>query len=69
MKKGEFHARGRRLNTHSALSAPILPATETRTDRMVHIWLTQHIANTAGIVYQQAGMLTYQWHDILDLVS
>ncbi len=31
----------------------------TSYDRMMYIWLTDYIANTASIVYQQAGMLQY----------
>lgn len=70
LKKGEFHTRGQGRSTQFVpVSPPILPVTETRTDKMVYIWLTQHIANTAGIVYQQTGMLTYQWHDILDNIT
>ena len=26
---------------------------------MMYVWLTEYIADTAGFVYQQAGMLNY----------
>jgi len=37
---------------------PPLPAV-TNTSRMMYVWLTDYIANTAGFVYQEAGFLQY----------
>lgn len=40
------------------MSAPALPAV-SKTDRMVYVWFTDYVANTAGYVYQAAGVLAY----------
>ena len=36
-----------------------LPPLST-TDKMMYFWLTDYVANTAGLVYQKAGYLTYK---------
>ena len=35
-----------------------LPAISS-TDRMMYVWFTDYVANTAGAVYQAAGVLSY----------
>ena len=42
----------------SPLSAPPLPPL-SKADRMVYVWLTDYVANTAGYVYQAAGVMAY----------
>ena len=52
--KGEFLSRA---NPQEAPISPVsLPSVGTTT-RMLYIWLTTYIANTAGIVYNNAGIL------------
>lgn len=40
------------------VTPPPLPAI-SKTDRMMYVWLTDYVANTAGYVYQVAGALAY----------
>ena len=40
------------------LSPPVLPAV-SKADKMVYVWLTDYVADTAGIVYQKSGELAY----------
>ena len=39
------------------MTPAVLPAVAT--ERMMHLWMTDYIANTAGIVYLEAGVLQY----------
>ena len=39
-------------------SPPPLPAI-TAYDKMMYLWLTDYLANSAGVVYQKAGVLQY----------
>ena len=38
---------------------PPLPPVEDVDNKMVYLWLTEYIANTASWVYQEAGILKY----------
>ena len=40
------------------MTPPALPAI-SNTDKMVYVWLTDYVADTAGFVYQAAGKLAY----------
>lgn len=40
------------------VTPPTLPAI-SKTDKMVYVWLTDYVADTAGYVYQVAGKLAY----------
>ena len=40
------------------LTPPALPA-PTKAERMVYVWLTDYVGDTAGIIYQEAGVLAY----------
>ena len=56
--KGEFMSR---TKPEEATFSPVsLPAIGTTTNKMLYIWLTTYIANTAGVVYQKAGILKVQ---------
>ena len=55
--KGEFMSRSHPQEV--SFSPVTLPAIG-KTDRMLYIWLTTYIANTAGVVYQKAGILQVQ---------
>lgn len=54
--KGEFESVAH--PTEAPFSPPPLPAI-SGSDQMVYIWLTDYIANTAGLVYHQMGVLAY----------
>ncbi len=36
-----------------------LPPVKDGKNRMMYIWLTEYLANTAGFVYQGAGVMQY----------
>ncbi len=40
------------------LTPPTLPA-PSKTDKMIYVWLTDYVGDTAGYIYQQAGLLAY----------
>lgn len=40
------------------MSPPVLPAV-SQTDKMIYVWLTDYVADTAGFVYQKGGELAY----------
>jgi len=44
----------------SGLLPTPLPDPSGSTDKMMFIWFTDYVANTAGEVYQKAGALAYQ---------
>ena len=54
MLQGEFFSIAHPVE--APFSAPPLPAIASY-DKMMYLWLTDYIANTAGVVYQQAGIL------------
>ena len=52
--KGEF------LSAVSPREPPFSPSLlpfESESDKMVYVWLTDYVVNTAGFVYQSAGVL------------
>ena len=52
--KGEF------LSAISPREPPFSPSLlpfESEADKMVYVWLTDYVVNTAGFVYQSAGVL------------
>lgn len=52
--KGEFQS------TTAPKEAPFSPAplpTDSESAKMVYIWVTDYLLNTAGLVYQDAGIL------------
>ena len=54
--KGEFMSAAKPVEL--PMAPPALPA-PSKTDRMIYVWLTEYVANTAGYVYQAAGVLAY----------
>ena len=52
--KGEFLSRAK---PHEATISPVILPSVGSPTRMLYIWLTTYIANTAGIVYDEAGEL------------
>ena len=38
---------------------PPLPPVEDVDDKMMYLWVTEYIVNTAGFVYQSAGVMNY----------
>ena len=57
-----FNSKGEFLSIAKPVEAPISPVqlpAITASDKMMYLWLTDYIANTAGIVYQNAGILQY----------
>jgi lipopolysaccharide-binding protein len=54
--KGEF------LSITNPVEAPISPSplpSINETEKMMYLWVTDYVANTAGIVYQSSGILVY----------
>ena len=55
--QGEFYNRN---NPQEApFSPPALPGVQA-TDRMMYLWLSDYMADTAGYVYQKAGLMQYE---------
>ena len=54
--KGEFFNRNN--PKEAPFTPPPLPGVQA-TDKMLYVWLTDYLADTAGYVYQQAGILQY----------
>ena len=55
--KGEFQAIDKTISI--PFSPPTLPPVQVEGGRMLYIWLTDYIPNTAGYVLQQSGWLEY----------
>ena len=55
--QGEFQSLSKPVE--SPVTAPPLPVPGS-VDRMMYVWFTDYVANTAGYVYQTAGVLTYK---------
>lgn len=58
LHKGEFQSLSH--PTEAPFSPPPLPPiTESDTSKMMYIWLTEYVVNTAGLVYHETGFLAY----------
>ena len=58
LHKGEFESLSH--PTEAPFSPPPLPPiTESDTSKMMYIWLTEYVVNTAGLVYHETGFLAY----------
>ena len=55
--QGEFYNRNH--PQEAPFSPPSLPGVQA-TDRMMYLWLTDYMADTAGYVYLKAGLLQYE---------
>ena len=44
--------------TDAPFSPPVLPDINS-TNQMIYVWLTEYIANTAGLVYHNVGFFVY----------
>jgi lipopolysaccharide-binding protein len=55
--KGEFFSR--KAPAEAPFSPPPMPGV-TKTDKMLYVWLSDYMADTAGYVYQQAGVMQYE---------
>ena len=40
-----------------------LPPVGTANDKMMYIWMTDYVANSAAVVYQKAGLLSFNITD------
>ena len=57
-QKGEFESLAD--PTDAPFSPPVLPdINSTGTNQMIYVWLTEYIANTAGLVYHNVGFFVY----------
>ena len=56
LHKGEFESVSH--PTEAPFSPPPLPPI-TDTSKMMYVWLTEYVVNTAGLVYHEAGFLAY----------
>ena len=56
MPQGEFYAIAK--PQEAPFTPTPLPAVND-TGKMLYVWLTEYIADSAGFVYQQAGILNY----------
>ena len=56
IQQGEFMSAVKPVE--APMSAEPIPA-PTGTDKMMYVWLTDYVANTAGYVYTIAGQLAY----------
>ena len=45
------------ISPREAPFSPSLLPFESESDKMVYVWLTDYVVNTAGFVYQSAGVL------------
>ena len=52
--KGEFFSA---ITPKEAPFSPTPLPPESESDKMAYIWLTDYVVNTAGLVYQEAGIL------------
>ena len=55
--QGEFYNRNH--PQEAPFPPPPLPGVQA-TERMMYLWLSDYMADTAGYVYQKAGVLQYQ---------
>ena len=39
--------------------SPLPPVSDADTNKMVYAWMTDYVANSAAVVYQKAGLLSY----------
>lgn len=56
----ELFSKGEFLSAIIPKEAPFSPTPlppESESDKMAYIWLTDYVVNTAGLVYQEAGIL------------
>ena len=54
--QGEFYAIA---NHQEAPFTPVMLPAVNDTGKMMYVWLTEYMADSAGFVYQQAGVLNY----------
>ena len=50
------------MSVSKSVEAPMSPVAlpaMSKTDRMLYVWFTDYVANTAGFVYYTAGKLAY----------
>ena len=57
LPQGEFFSR--KAPAEAPFSPPPMPGV-TKTDKMLYVWLSDYMADTAGYVYQQAGVMQYE---------
>lgn len=58
MKQGEFYSIAKPVEAPCV--APALPPASTVDDsKMMYVWVSTYVPNTAAFVYQEAGILTY----------
>lgn len=57
LHKGEFESLSH--PTKAPFSPPPLPPITDTLDKMMYIWLSEYVVNTAGLVYHETGFLSY----------
>ncbi|XP_077993944.1 bactericidal permeability-increasing protein-like [Glandiceps talaboti] len=59
--RGEFYPTGK-FDKEAPIKVPVIE-TKNATSKMVYMWITDYVLNTAGYVFQEIGKLTYNITD------